>query len=435
MSATMHLLGFMMHTPINHMTMSWTDPSDDRVAAMGSMKHWQDLARTLERGCFDGVFFADVPAVYDQYRDSTDVAVRYGVSWPTHDPVALVAVMTAATEHLGVAPTMSVAGLHPFLLVRTISTLDYLSGGRAGWNVVTGNARAEHRALGIEVMDHDERYARAEEYMQVCYKLWDAIDPDAILLDRANGVFADPARIRKVDHVGTYFRCKATPSVLPSPAGRPVIFQAGTSGPGQAFAVGHADVIFSIQPDIPRMIAFMDQIRATAGRLGRTDPVRVTFALQPFVGSTEEEARRRREELIAKIPLEAALTRMSGTLGIDLDKIDLDQPLQESDTQASRGLMKALATMMGETRMTMREAVVRSGSGGLIPHIVGTPEQIADQLEEIWRATGCLGFNLTPAINPSGLEDIVEHVVPILQKRGIFRREYAARTFRGNLTA
>lgn len=211
MSDKMRLLAFMMHTPINHMTMSWADPADRQAAGLGSIEHWQNMAELFERGCFDGVFFADVPAVYDHYQDNTDVAIRHGVNWPTHDPVALVGIMTAATKHLGIATTVSLASLHPFLAVRSISTLDFLSRGRVGWNIVTGNARSEYRAVGLDVVEHDKRYDRADEYMQVCYALWDGIAPDAVLADSEAGEFADPAKIRKIAFDGEYFRCNATP--------------------------------------------------------------------------------------------------------------------------------------------------------------------------------------------------------------------------------
>ena len=429
----MHLLGFMMYTPINHMTLSWTDPGDRQIDGFGSMEHWQDLARTMERGRFDGLFFADVPAVYDFYKDTTDVAVRHGVSWPAHDPVALIGVMGAATRHLGIAATVSVASQHPFLTVRSLSSLDYLTGGRVGWNIVTGNARSEHRALGLDVMDHDERYNRADEYMEVCYKLWQGIPPDAVLADRSAGVLADPSRIRKIAHDGRYFRCRATPSVLPSPQARPVLFQAGSSGRGQQFAVTHADVIFSIQPDLKRMKAFMTQIRTTARELGSPREPKVTFAVQPFVADSREEAVRRRDAMLARIPIDAALTRISGTFGVDLATVDIDRPLREVDTQASRGLVKAMSSMFGDERISVREAVRLSGLAGLIPQFLGTPEEVADELEAIWRETGCHGFNVTPAVVPGGYEDFVDRVIPILQQRDIFRREYEATTLRGNL--
>jgi FMN-dependent oxidoreductase (nitrilotriacetate monooxygenase family) len=433
MAERMHLIAFLMHTPINHMTLSWADEADNQLAGLGSIEHWQSLARTLERGCFDGVFFADVPSVYDVYRDTTDVAITYGVNWPTHDPVALIGIMTAATKHLGIASTVSTASWHPFLAVRTMSTLDYLSNGRVGWNIVTGNARSEYRAVGLDQPEHDARYDRADEYMQICYALWDGIAPDAVIADRVKGILADPSRVAKIRHAGQHFRCHATPSVLPSPQGRPVLFQAGSSGRGQRFAMQHSDVIFAIQPDLPRMKAFMSQVKSAAAEHGREDPVRVTFAVQPFIGETEEAAQKKRREMLARIPIDAALTRISGTFGIDLSTVDIDRPLQEITTQGSQGLVRAMSAMFGDNNITLREAVRLSGLSGLIPTVCGSPEQVADQLEYIWRETGCHGFNLTPPIVPGGYEDLVNQVVPILQKRGIFRTVYEATTLRSNL--
>ncbi|MFY0613540.1 MAG: NtaA/DmoA family FMN-dependent monooxygenase [Hyphomicrobiaceae bacterium] len=433
MAANMHLIAFMMHTPINHMTLSWADTQDQQLDGLGSISFWQSLAKTLERGCFDGLFFADVPAVYDHYKDTTDVAMQYGVVWPTHDPVALIGIMAAATQHLGIAATVSTASWHPFLAVRSMSTLDYLSNGRVGWNIVTGNGRSEHRALGTGKLDHDERYDHADEYMDVCYALWRGIPNEAILADREAGQFADASKIEKVAHNGKYFQCHATPSVMRSPQGRPVLFQAGSSSRGQRFAIKHADVVFAIQPDLARMQTFMKQIRATAVSNGRTEDVRVTFAVQPFVAESKAAAIAKRDEMLARIPMEAALTRISGTFGVDLDSVDLDVPLQDITTQSSQGLVKAMSAMFGDNNITLREAVHMSGLAGLIPTVLGSPEEVADELEHIWRETGCHGFNLTPAIVPGGYETFVDHVVPILQRRGIFRTEYESTTLRGNL--
>lgn len=341
--------------------------------------------------------------------------------------------MTAATKHLGIASTVSLASWHPFLAVRSMSTLDYLSQGRVGWNIVTGNARSEYRAVGLDVVEHDARYDRADEYMQVCNALWQGIAPDAVLADGAAGQYADPSKIEKIAFEGEHFRCHATPSVLPSPQGRPVLFQAGSSGRGQRFAAEHADVIFAIQPDLPRMQTFMAKLRETAAAVGRTDPLRVTFAVQPFVADSREAAAAKRDAMLAKIPLEAGLTRISGTFGVDLDTVDIDKPLQEITTQASQGLVAAMSSMFNDKNITLREAVQLSGLAGLIPQLLGTAEQVADQLEEIWRETGCHGFNLTPAIVPSGYADFIDRVVPILQQRGLFRTEYEATTLRGNL--
>ena len=429
----MHLLAFVLHTPINHIMMSWTDPSDTRATGMAGFDHWIEMARTLERGCFDGIFFADVPAAYDMYKQSTDDTVRYGVAWPAHDPVSLFGAMASHTKHIGLASTISVSTFHPYALVRILSTLDYLTRGRIGWNVVTGHARSEHRALGLEQMEHDERYDRAEEYMQVCYGLWNGVPPEAILMDPASGVFVDPSRIKKVDFEGKYLKCRATPPTLPSPQGRPVLFQAGSSGRGQQFAARHADVVFTMGVDLPGMRKSIDSLRQAKLTAGVANDAPVVLAVQPFLGGTEEEAHRRRSELLARIPVDAVLARVSGSLGVDFSELDLDQPLAELKTQASRGLMAMTAAMFSDTNMTIREAVLRTGWVGAIPPVIGTPEQVADQLETIWRQTGCLGFNLSAALSPGSMDEFVNEVVPILQKRGIFRTEYTGTTFRGHL--
>ena len=192
-------------------------------------------------------------------------------------------------------------------------------------------------------------------------------------------------------------------------------------------------MIFSIQPDLKRMKAFMQQIRATAREQGSPHVPRVTFAVQPFVADSRAEAAERRDEMLARIPIDAALTRISGTFGVDLATVDIDKPLQAIDTQASRGLVRAMSSMFGDERISLREAVRLSGLAGLIPQLLGAPEEIADELETIWRETGCHGFNVTPAVVPGGYEDFVDRVVPVLQDRGIFRRDYEATTLRGNL--
>lgn len=440
MPTQMHLLGFLIHGPINHTLLSWADPRDERVAGLSAIRYWQDLARLFERGCFDGVFFADLPGVADRYRERVDEAIRYGVCWPTHDPAPLVAIMAAATEHLGIAITLSLSAHHPYAAVRTLSTLDCLTGGRVGWNIVTGHVRGEHRAYGLDQLEHDERYARAEEYMEVCYALWNSIGPGAIRVDRAAGVFADPARVRRVTHQGRYFRTDTVGPTLPSPQHHPVLFQAGSSGRGQQFALRHAEVIFSIQPHAAGMHRFMQQLReaakVTAARAqGRTEPVRVTFAVQPILGGTEEEARRHQRELAERIPIEAGLCRLSNTLGVDFSRFDLDQPLDELDTQASRGMMAAMSGVTAGRRVTLREAAMHYGASTGILQIPGTPEQVADQLVALWRATGCFGFNVTPTINNSSIADFVDQVVPLLQRQGALRTGYRGRTFRDTLNS
>jgi FMN-dependent oxidoreductase (nitrilotriacetate monooxygenase family) len=428
----MHLISFLINSPINHTILSWSDPKDERLEALGSLKQWQRLARTYERGLFDGIFFADTPGVFDRYKERSDEAVRYGVCWPSHDPVVLLSALAAATERLGLAVTLSISSTRPYQAVRTLSTLDYLSGGRIGWNIVTGHLRGEYRALGLEQMEHDARYDRADEYMDVCRALWSGVREGAVVADRQSGIYADPAKVDVIRHEGTYFRCHTVPPALPSRQGHPVLFQAGSSGRGQRFAIKNADVVFAIQPHMTGMKTFMAQLHAAAREADAPAP-KVTFGMQPILGGTETEAKRRLEELTARIPLEAALSRLSGSLGVDFSRMDLDLPLEEQKTQGSEGLMKAMSASFENKRFTLREAAVRWGLAVGIPQLVGTPEQVAGQLESIWRETGCHGFNLTPTITPSSIEEFVDEVVPILQRRGIFRTEYAGETFRENL--
>lgn len=431
----MHLIGFYMHSPINHSAMSWADPEDGRLDGMASFDHWKALARTLERGCFDAAFFADTPGGYDWYRDSLDDYVRYGVCWPSHDPMALMGVMLAETEHLGLALTLSTSGSHPYTTVRRLSTLDYMSGGRVGWNIVSGHLRAEHRALGAEQLQHDERYDHADEYMDVCYALWNGIKPGAILADREKGLYADPEKIDVIDFKGEYFRCRGVPPVLPSAQGRPVLFQAGSSGRGQKFALKHADVVFAIQPQASAMTKFVKKLGETAETEGRKDTPKVTFGIQCVLGGTEEEAKAHQKEMADRIPIDAALNRMSGTMGVDFSRLELDSRLADNTTEASQGMLMALANMAGDGDATVRDAARLFGASTGMPQITGTPEQVADELETLWRSSGCHGFNITPTTSNRSVEDFVDQVVPLLQKKGIYRTEYTGKTFAENVMA
>ena len=428
----MHLFSFLTHSPINHALMSWADERDQRLQHMTGFAHWQELARTLERGCFDGAFFADIMGGFDQYRQRTDEAVKYGVWWPLHDPAPLIAAMGAVTSRLGLAFTLSTSGLHPYQAVRTISTLDYLTGGRIAWNIVTGASRGEYRALGLEQIPHDERYDRADEFVDVCEAFWSGVEPSAILADKQGGVLADPSRVHRIEHRGKYFGTSAVPPTFPSPQGRPIKFQAGSSGRGQAFAMKHADVIFAVQPHRKGAHKLMRELATAAEAAGRKEH-KVLFGVQVILGATEEEALRNRRELVDRIPLEAALSRLSGVMGIDYSKMELDQPLQDSDTQGGRGLLAAALSNGAHDRITLREAALLWGASAGSPQIVGTPEQVANELEGYWRETGCHGFNITPTLSPSNVEDFVNEVVPILQRKGVFRTEYTGTTLREHL--
>ncbi|MEJ5978077.1 NtaA/DmoA family FMN-dependent monooxygenase [Novosphingobium sp. PS1R-30] len=433
MGKYIHLVSFQINSPINHTVLSWAHPDDNRLKALGDMSLWIDMARTLERGLFDAIFFADTPGVFDRYEDRMDDAIRYGVCWPTMDPVTLLGAIAGATTQLGLAATVSTGPHHPYSVVRQLSTLDYMSGGRVGWNIVTGHLRGEHRAYGLTELPHDERYDRAEEYMEICYALWNSVGEGAVIADKASGVFADPSKVAKIAHQGKYFNCNTVAPALPSPQGRPVLFQAGSSGRGQAFAMKHADVVFAIQPNIPGMKKFMTDFNATAASLGRQPAPGVTFGIQPVIAGTEEEARKKLNDIVERIPLEGAIARLSGTMGVDFSGMELDQPLAEMQTQGSQGLMKAFSNIVGEKPLTLRDVAIRWGLAVGMPQFVGSPEQVADQIETIWRETGCHGFNVTPNIMPVSVDDFVNEVVPILQKRGVYPTEYLGKTLREKL--
>jgi len=252
-------------------------------------------------------------------------------------------------------------------------------------------------------------------------------------MDKQNRVFADPAQVRQVDFQGKYLRCKAVGPTLVGEHGRPLLIQAGSSGRGMQFAIKHAEIIFGIQPHVAGMKKATAALQEAARAAGlNTEPV-VLYGLQPILGGTDEEAKRRAKELAERIPLDAILARMCGVLGHDLSGYDPDSPLVEMDTQASRGLMAATAASADGKAVTLREAASRWALSVAIPQLIGTPEQVADRIEQIWRETGCAGFNLSPTTNPDSVTDFVDQVVPLLQARGIFRREYTGKTLREHL--
>jgi FMN-dependent oxidoreductase (nitrilotriacetate monooxygenase family) len=298
---------------------------------------------------------------------------------------------------------------------------------------VSGHLRGEHRALGLDQIEHDKRYDQADEYMEICHALWNGIQPGAILADRGAGAFADPAKVAVVDFTGAHYRCHTVPPVMPSDQGRPVLFQAGSSGRGQEFALKHSDVVFSIQARVEAMKAFVDKLADSSTSQGRAAPPKVVFGIQCVLGGTEAEAKRRQAAIFDRIPLDAALSRMSGTLGIDFSKINLDTPLAANTTDASRGMLMALANMTGDGNATARDAARVFGATAGMPQLVGTPEQVADQLENLWRTSGCHGFNITPTTNIKSIENFVDEVVPLLQARGVFRSDYESATLRDNL--
>ncbi len=415
-----------LSAPNNHVQTGWAHPADRQGEGLMSPEYWGGIARTLERGRFDGIFFADTLSA-----GTVDPEGIAEGSAPRPDPLMLVTLLSQMTTFLGFAVTLTTVGTPPFLAVRRLGTVDNLSGGRLAWNVVTSYMESDFKALGLERPEHDSRYDQAEEYMEIAYRLWDSFPRDAVIMDKASGRYIDPAKVKRVQYRGQYYSCDTLPSMVCSPQGRPLIFQAGASGRGMRFAATHADAVFALQPRVA-MESYIGNTRAAADQVGRPHP-RVFFGVQPYVGSTEAEAEQRLEELKARIPIGPALDRLGGLLGREFTVDDLDKPIEIGETEASQGWMTAVDNWTEDRAPTLREMVLDLAVSPMTPRIVGTPEQVANTLESWWKETGCYGFTFSPNVMPASLEAFVDHVVPILQQRGLMRTEYAGTTYRENL--
>lgn len=409
---------------------------DDKMDRYTDLDTWVELARLLERGKFDALFLADVIGVYDVYRDNREAALTQAAQVPVNDPMVLIPAMAYATEHLGFAFTSSVLQCHPFAFARTISTLDHLTKGRIAWNIVTSYLESAGRSFGQPGLpEHDERYDIGDEYLAVCYKLWEASwQDDAVVKDRQRGIYADPRKVHDVRHDGKYFRVHGCHLAEPSPQRTPVLYQAGASPRGRRFAAEHAEGVFISAPSPQAVGAYIRDTRAAAAKRGR-QPEDIVFStyLKVITGGTEAEARRKYEDFFEQVSYEGALALLSGWSGIDFGRYDPDQELEYVETNAVRTLMQMFAkTDTTRRRWTMRDLAKYVGIGGGGPVLVGAPEQIADALQD-WIEVGVDGFNLAYAITPGTFEDFVDGVVPVLQQRGMMQRAYQDGTFREKL--
>jgi FMN-dependent oxidoreductase (nitrilotriacetate monooxygenase family) len=428
-----HFNQILVFSPITHTQMTWTDEADQQASGLVSPQYWQDVAKRLEAGGFDGVFFADTLSLADREASEARRTMEAGALFPRMDPFALIPYMAMVTSHLGFGATLSTAGTPPFLAARRLATLDNMTGGRVAWNVVTSHVKSDYDALGLTQPDHDTRYDVADEYMEICYRLWDGFPRDALVMDAKRRVFVDASKISRVAFSGKYLNCDAYPVTMCSPQGRPLIFQAGQSGRGLEFAATHADAIYALQSRLESMKAFVCRARETTARLDRKRDPRIFFGLQPIIGGTEAEARARAEALKQRVPLDVAMNRLGAMIGVDLAKHDPDKPLEDISTEASRGILMAVLDSIGDRAPTVREAALHWGVAYGSGQVIGTPEQVADEIERHWRESGCYGFNISPTNNPASVIDFVEEVAPILRKRGLMRSEYAGTTYRQNL--
>jgi len=391
------------------------------------IEHYQEIARIAERGLLDAIFLADALAIAFDPRTNP--------SWAL-DPAIIVAGMAAVTTQIGFIATASTTYAHPYNLARTFSSLDHVTHGRVGWNVVTTyDERAAPNFGDRSLPVHADRYARAAEFVDVVQSLWDSWEDDALILDRAAGRFADPTKIHAIGHNGAHFSVAGPLQIPRSPQGRPVLVQAGSSEQGRDLAARYAEAIFSVQQDLGEAQSYYADVKRRAVRFGR-DPSKISILPGLFVitAATEAEALRRRKELDELAGEEKVLARFAGQLGLDPDDLDLDQPVPErllpkiNSYMGTRGFVEATLSLARNKSLTVRDIIARGGGAHRL--VVGGPEQIADTMEHWVRESAADGFNIMCDVFPSGLVAFVDHVVPELQKRGLFRREYSGATLR-----
>ncbi len=416
---------------VSHLQHGLWGRDDTRQREYATLDPWVDLARILEQGCFDTLFLADVTGVYDSYGGGPDAAFRTAMQVPVNDPALLIPAMAHATEHLGFAFTSSVLGDHPYLFARRLSTLDHLTRGRVAWNIVTSYLPGAARNLGYDDLpDHDGRYDRADDYLDVVYKLLElSWDDDAVVADPDLGIYTDPDRVHTIDHVGPHYRVPGPHLCEPSPQRTPMLFQAGASDRGREFAARHAECVFTIG-GARALTATATDVRTRARRHGRRpEDIRFLAAVAPVVGGTEAEARAKEADLAEQLSVEGGLVHLSGTVGVDLSAVDPDRPIGDFTTNAVAGVISNLIESLPDKTVTFGDLARRQMTGTFL---TGTPEQLADRFARLAEA-GADGFNLIYTTTPGTFVDFVDGVAPVLRERGLMQTEYTPGTLRDKI--
>ncbi len=397
-----------------------------------------DMARALERACFDYLLIEDSSYVGESYGSSRDIYLRSALSVPRQDPSVVASILTQATTRIGIVPTFATFAYPPYLVARLVASLDQVSDGRIGWNAVTGSSDMAARNFGLPGLpEHDLRYDMADEYMQVVTGLWESWQPGAIVADEASGVFADPARVRAIDFEGQYFKSRGPLNSGPPVQSRPVIAQAGGSPRGRQFASLHADTIVAAVKGVEGMRAYRDDLRARAAAQGRDpDGIKLLFLVSPILGETAEDAaaQKARRAAWAASRMHERLAHFSKITNIDFAALDLDKPVGELTTNGhQQSLAEFLKKAAGRTlRQTMSdyEGTVQS------VELVGTPDAVASQMGDVMAAVGGDGFLFSlPNVSRRAVAEVADGLVPALQRRGLMRTAYEHATLRENLMA
>ncbi len=411
----------------------WAYPGD-KSWKYKDLDYWQDLARTLERGIFDGIFIADVIGYYDVYKGSNYHAIHQAAQLPVNDPLQLAAPIALATEHLGIGITASTSFEHPYTFARRIATADHHTKGRVGWNIVTSYLESGAKNVGEGgLRRHDNRYEVANEYVEVLYKLLEGSwEEGAVVRDGEKRIFTHPEKVHEIGHKGKYFDVPGYGLTEPSPQRTPVLYQAGASGPGKTFAAQHAECVFVAAPTKSLLKAYVAEIRARAAAAGR-DPKKIYIytLLTIITDETEEKAQQKFEDYKRYVSYDGSLVFMSGWTGIDFGQYAPTDLVRKVETNAIHSIVENLAG--GDKSWTIDELAQFGGIGGMGPVFVGSPQRIADILQEWVEDTDVDGFNLAYAVTPGSFEDVVDFIVPELQKRGAYPTAYRPGTLREKL--
>ncbi|KRF28329.1 LLM class flavin-dependent oxidoreductase [Phycicoccus sp. Soil802] len=418
----LHLNAFLMST--GHHEAAWRHPDVEPARAL-TLQHYVDIARTAERGRLDSVFFADSVALHGKVRHNTHSAF---------EPLTLLAALAASTSHVGLIATASTTYNHPYTLARAFASLDHLSGGRAGWNIVTSAGQDEARNFGLtDRPDHAARYARATEFVQLAQALWDSFDDEAVIADQASGVYADTDLITPVDHRGEHYEVRGPLNIRRPVQGYPLLVQAGSSESGKEYAARFAEAVFTAQQTLGEAQDFYADLKGRLAAHGRRpEDLLILPGISPVIGRTEDEAKAKEAELNALINPAYGLAQLSAMLDHELTDADLDGPLPPvaAGTEGNQSRKQLVLDLSAREGLTVRQLIERLAGGRGHRVFAGTATQVADQIQEWFEQGAADGFNVMPPTLPGGLDDFVDLVVPELQRRGLFRTEYTGQTLR-----
>lgn len=413
----------------------WRHPQD-RSVEYKDLEYWTDLAQILERGFFDGIFIADVLGIYDVYHQSAEHALTGAVQVPVNDPLQIVPAMAAVTKHLGFGVTTSISFEHPYPFARRISTLDHLTKGRVGWNIVTSYLESGSKNLGLKTqVNHDNRYDIADEYLEVLYKLWEGSwEEGSVLRDRESGIFADHKKVHPIQHEGKYFTVPGIHICEPSPQRTPVLYQAGASSRGQKFASQNAECVFIAAPSKIATKKVVQGIRQKLAQEGR-DPysVKIYALLSIVTDETDAKAQAKFKEYQSYGSYDGALTLLSGWSGVDFSQYQPTDKVEYIQTNAIQSLLDSYVNADPERVWTIEEIANWNSLGGNGPVLAGSAETVSDALQQWVEDTDIDGFNLAYILAHQTFADVVEFIVPELQKRGVYQTSYAQGTLREKL--